>query len=495
MHGYVFPTDYSDSKIKHQGFFAIDSSLKKDENTLLIDGGDTIQGSPFTTYLHEKIHSPTIIAEAMNQMGYNYVTLGNHDFNYGYDYLNTYIGQLNATVLCANVVDTENNHNFIENQVIHTMPNNLKIGIIGMTTDFINRWESPANLMHFKISDPYEAAKKALNILKNKVDLVIGIYHGGFEQDITSHRVLSKTTENIAYKLCQTLPFDLLLTGHQHIPISNATLHGTHIVQTPMNGLQYAKVTIAIDSDKPAVFYSELLTPSIDTDTLHNYDCWQDTEKQVQTWLDQRIGVLDTKLIPQAHLTMAIHGNLIANFLNQIQLEVSGADVSCTSLANQVFGLNKNVTLRDIVTTYKYPNTLFVLEITGTLLKKALEQAASYFENNDGKLQISEAFIKPKIANYNYDYFSGITYTINTTKAIGTRIEELFFRNMPVEDEQVFKLVMNNYRASGAGNYEFYEECPILKDIQISTTDMVIDYIKQHPHTKIDQTHYYKVLS
>lgn len=505
IHGSVFPTDYTDNAIRHMGLLAIKSSFMKDQNTLVIDGGDTIQGSPFATYLHDEVGNASLMAEVMNHLGYDYVTLGNHDFNYGYDYMMSYLKGLKATVLCANVSDHKQKDRFIKDYTIHTLQNGLKVGLVGLTTDYINVWEQKQNLSHFTVHDTFSVASEVVKSVRSSCDILIGIYHGGFEYDLDSHRCLSTTSENIAYKLCEALPFDLLLTGHQHMNIWDRTIFGTHIVQTPMNGLKYAEINI--DSlGKQLDITSRLIEPAL---SIQDAGIWLNLpetidqslytklpviQSQIQTWLDQYVGALDEGLCPDTHLNMALHGNLIANFLNQIQLDLTGADISCTSLANHVLGLDQQVTLRDIVSTYIYPNTQVVLEITGADLMSALERSAAYFELSGQTISISNDFLQPKLAHYNYDYFSGIEYTMDISKPVGWRITSLTFKQQPVTKDHIFKLAMNNYRASGTGGYEFYTKCKVLADIQTTTTDMVIDYIKKHPKVIVDKTKYYQVM-
>jgi 2',3'-cyclic-nucleotide 2'-phosphodiesterase/3'-nucleotidase len=143
------------------------------------------------------------------------------------------------------------------------------------------------------------------------------------------------------------------------------------------------------------------------------YNKFLPLEDKIQEWLDTPVGVLDTKLQPTTHLDMALNGSNLANFINQIQLESSNADISCTTFANVIKGFSENVTVRDILSTYPYPNTLAVLEVNKNILKLALERAASYFENNNGNVTVSERFLKPKVEHYNYDYFSNINYTFD----------------------------------------------------------------------------------
>ena len=101
-HGYLFDTDFASREPRDQGLLGF--RFEVDGNTLVIDGGDTIQGSPLTTYCQSE-GEPLPIAGAMNALGYDYVTLGNHDFNTGPEYLADYLNRLNARCLCANVAD------------------------------------------------------------------------------------------------------------------------------------------------------------------------------------------------------------------------------------------------------------------------------------------------------------------------------------------------------------------------------------------------------
>ena len=139
LHGYVYPTDYTDTTEKPMGLLNILSHYQKDGNTLIIDAGDTIQGSPFMTFLSTENLEKHPVATVMNQGGYDYITLGNHEFNYGYDYLKSYLTNLNAKCLCANIID-KTGILPIASSDIKVMENGLKVGVIGFTTDFIPIW-------------------------------------------------------------------------------------------------------------------------------------------------------------------------------------------------------------------------------------------------------------------------------------------------------------------------------------------------------------------
>lgn len=491
VHGYIYPTDYTDTTKKPVGFLNMIADFKKDGNTLIIDGGDTIQGSPFTTYTSKKDLEVNPLATVLNAGGYDYIALGNHDFNYGYDYLNSYLTHLNAKCLCTNVEDITGNLPIFPS-AIHTLENGLKIGLIGCTTDFIPVWEKPENLTNFRVAPTLSRIKEHFDAICSQVDVMIGIYHGGFAYDLESHKQLSSTSENIAYDLCKDYDFDILLTGHQHLPIADDTLFGTHIVQTPHYGSAYARVDLTLDATTKHIT-SRLVATRVHK-PCKTYADLLPLEKKIQVWLDQPVGFLNTDLVPRKHLTMAQEGSLLANFINQVQLDRSGADISCCSFANSIKGFNKAVTVRDIVSTYIYPNTLVVLEVNGQIVKDALENVASYFHLEDGQVTVSEKFMKPKVAHYNYDYFAPLHYTFDITQPVGSRVKNLTLHDQSVLPTDTFSLVMNNYRFSGVGGYDMYPSCKVLKEILVEMPEIIIDYFTKNKDVTVDTTQYFNIL-
>lgn len=492
VHGYVYPTDYRDQDLKPQGFLCMMEQFKKDGNTLIVDGGDTIQGSPFTTFMSREKLPKNPIAEVMNKAGYDYITLGNHDFNYGYDYLKSYLNYVNATCLCTNVEDTLGQLP-IKKHTIHTLENGLKIGLIGVSTEFIPVWEKAENLTHFSVSSTIESIRPSYESLRGEVDVLVGIYHGGIEYDLETNKKLSESKENLAYTICEAFDFDVLLTGHQHIPLANQTIAGTHIVQTPQYGTQFAEIEVSVSENGQVNSSSKLVA----TDLNYNAGLYHELmplESALQTWLDEPVGFLDTKLMPSGHLDMALHGTYLANFINQVQLERSGADIACTSFANSVKGFNAEVTVRDIVSTYIFPNTLFVLEVTGEVLKAALENSASYFRMENGEVSISDKFLKPKVSHYNYDYFMPLCYTFDLTKPVGERVTSMSLHGKQVSLTDTLKLAMNNYRYSGVGGYDMYPACKIVQEILVEMPEIIIDYFMEYQHVTVDKNQYITII-
>ncbi|MBN1778344.1 MAG: bifunctional metallophosphatase/5'-nucleotidase [Clostridiales bacterium] len=483
-HGYIYPTDFISPGTLAQGLLRM--PFVHDGNTLIIDGGDTLQGSPLTYYCRA-LGKPMPCADVMNDLKYDYVTLGNHDFNYGYGTLKDYLLRSNAKCLCANVRDSAGALPILP-YALHTLENGLRVGLIGVVTHWINRWEKAENLGSVAVSDTMEAARGAVNALRGKADVMIGIYHGGFERDLETGRLLSDTDENIGWRLCEELPFDILLTGHQHIPVANKVIHGTHVAQTPGNAKAYVRLTI----DGKGAISSRLCEP----DAPPVVKPWEQTlYDDLNQWLDTPIGRLSGPLRPEPKLDMALHGSKIADFINRVQLDASGAQVSCAALSNDVAGFREQVTVRDVVSSYPFANTLVVLRVTGKVLKAALEQCATYFKvAADGSLAIGDFFLRPKEAHYNYDFFCGISYAFDLRNPAGKRVTKLEYQNEPVSPGDSFSLVMNNYRATGSGGFDCYLPCPREKEIQTEVSELILNYLSSHKLVQIMDERSYTVV-
>lgn len=495
VHGYFYPTSYGDTLEKNMGLFQCAADFCKDEDTLIMDGGDILQGSAFDCYCRQTIKSSRLIAEIMNDCGYDYYTLGNHDFNYGQEYQAEYRNAHHGRCVCQNVTDLEGN--VLYPYDIKRMSNGLRVGIVGIVTDYINVWEKEENLTGVRVIDPVEAARKALHEMTGQTDLTICIYHGGFEREVATGRVLSETAENAAYRICEELDFDVLLTGHQHMSIDGQQLNGTYVVQPKEFAKEYHYLEITVEDGKKEIdskrCIPQIKQPMEEESARADADLgkilrekYMDVEQKVQTWLDETVGQLSRALIPEDKVTMALCGSPIADFLNQVQLHFSEAQLSAVGLANEIAGFRREVSMRDIIATYPYPNTLVVCRITGRQLKTAMERSAEYFAvAEDGRIEVSKSFLEPKIEHYNYDYYAGVTYKIDPAKPIGNRIGNLCCQGNEVREDDTFTICLNNYRHTGTGGYEVYKECEVVREINMEMVELIMEYFLQNPYIEV----------
>lgn len=485
LHTFIYPTDYRSTEERELGLFKCANRFQKDGNTLIIDGGDVLQGSPLGAFCHDSQEDASSFAEIMNCCGYDYVTLGNHDFNYGMAYLDSYLNALRARCVCQNALRDNGTVRFPSR--VHVLENGLRVGIVGIVTDHVNVWERPEHLAGLTITDPLPAAREALEALRGQADITICIYHGGFERDIATGRVLSTSNENIAYRLCQELNFDILLTGHQHMCIPGQSLFGTFAVQAPDSGRAFISLK-AVVTDGHITCNSQAVPAGGDCDPIL-LDRFGNLERGAQTWLDTVVGYLDRPMLPAPPLIMAAEGSDIADFFNEVQMSCSGAQLAATSLANEIAGFPQIVHRRDVLTAYPYTNTLMVLRVTGAVLRRAMERSAEYFAVDDeGRICVADSFLKPKVEHYNYDYFAGVNYAIDISKPVGRRITGLTYQGKAVKDNDEFTICLNSYRASGAGGYPEYTQCQVVREINMEMSDLILEHFKNTPKLSL-KTH------
>lgn len=485
-HGHLFPVNYAGKCSENAGLLNLAHQIEKDGNTLVLDGGDTLQGTPLSQYYisHRQVYPFHPFAEGFNAMGCDYFTLGNHDFNFGYEVLKEYVNAMNATCLCANVNDLRGELG-VKNHVIHVLENGLRIGLTGIVTDYVNIWEQEKNLSELKVTDAFEAAQREYEILRGQCDVCVCIYHGGFEEDLETGERLTQSRENVACEIARKLGYDILLTGHQHIAMAGKDLHGTYAVQPPANAGKYISLEAVYNAACTQVSISSEV---VKVGAIHDEQPFEKLlplELDVQAWLDAPVGLLAQEIPAEEKLDAALHGSRMADLFNQIQLEETGADFSCTSLGNIPVGLPREVTMRDICTAYLFPNTLFVLEVDEKVLRTALERCASYLDVEDDAVRVSDEFLRPKVEHYNYDFYSGIRYTFDVGRPVGSRVISLTKADGTPLSDKKYRLVMNNYRASGTGGYQIFETCPVLWCGEKEMPELIAEYIRKYSPVEV----------
>ena len=503
-HGYLFPTNYADRQERAMGLMKLAADFPHDGNTLILDGGDTIQGSPLTNFFHrlpeeerrrclaDGTHGRHPIAAMMNLAGYQFVTLGNHDFNYGVRCLADYLNELNAKCLCCNIRDRDGLLP-IAPYAVHQLENGLRVGLVGACTPFVARWENPKTVAQLVIEDAVDACAHALEAVKPQCDVTVLIYHGGFECDLKTGEPLTESRENEACRICRELDFDLVLTGHQHMRVDGVRFGHSYAVQPGYRAPHACAVTVTVHEDGSKSFESEIL-PASANPLPEAAALLAPLEQRVQAWLDTPAGHLDIPLQGGDHLAQAVHGSPLANFINTVQLAASGAQISACSLPNEFKGLPTTVTVRDVVSTYIYSNTLVVLALDRAALRQYMERSAMYFAiGSDGQLRIADEFLAPKVEHYNYDYFSGVDYVIDVRRPAGERVTSIRLNGRELGEDETVTVCINSYRSCGTGGYGFLVGQKVVADIQTDVADAMIEYIMTHPQIRVDTHRYCEV--
>lgn len=478
-HGHIFPVNYAANLPEASGLLNLASEIRKDGNTLVLDGGDSLQGTPLTQhYLENRSKWPVHpVAEAFNAMGLDCFTLGNHDFNFGYEALRDFIDAMDAECLCANLTDLGGELN-VRPWTVRTLANGLRVGITGAVTDFVNVWEQPCNMEKLRITDAFDAVARAYEYLKNRCDVTVCIYHGGFEEDLDTGKVLSNSGENVACKIARELEYDILLTGHQHMQVEGVELSGTYAVQPPANAPACIKIGAAVSDGLTRC--SSTVLPAGEKCAAEPYNTLLPLEREVQRWLDSPVGELSESIAPEGKLDAALYGSRVADLFNLVQLDATGADFSCTSLGNEPIGLASPVTMRSITAAYLFANTLVVLEVTEEVIRAALERCAEYFTLENGVPRVSDMFLRPKIEHYNYDFYAGISYIFDLRRPVGDRVVSLTLPDGSPLGAHKYRLVTSNYRATGTGGYDVLRNCRVLWRGGTEMPDLTARYLRSH---------------
>ncbi|MCF7924577.1 MAG: bifunctional metallophosphatase/5'-nucleotidase [Candidatus Izimaplasma sp.] len=497
IHGYILPINYANNNFDEIGLAKIATAIEtyKKNDLILIDTGDTIHGSPMM-YMHQKHlkNKPHPMAKAMNYLGYNYFIPGNHDFNYGKKYLKNFTVNLNAKTLCANITEKNNKLFFDKPYDIYTTTEGIKIAIIGLTTEYIPNWELPSHINELTFHSVINTLKKVLVEVKTyNPDSIIVAYHGGFEKDLnTFEPILKDTKENVASAIIEEFPeIDVLLTGHQHRNISQKS-NSIILSQPGSKGESFSIIDLEFEKKELWILKSSKITLK----TSSEYKAKQKVinlvsseEKLTQKKLNQVIGqIQDGSMLIEDQFKARLDKHPIVTLINKIQLKKSQAIISAMSLANDSTGFNQNVTIRNVLSTYPFANTLSVVKISGKELKLALEENAKYFTFKNDQICISKEFSKPKLQHYNYDMFDGIEYTIKVSNEIGNRIVSLTRKGKIIKPDDSFTLVLNNYRATGGGDFVIFKKLEIIKEIPKDVSVLIIEYIQNKkvikPETK-----------
>jgi 2',3'-cyclic-nucleotide 2'-phosphodiesterase/3'-nucleotidase len=486
-HGSLYPLNYAQNCPENTGLFCVAAQIRKDDDTLVIDGGDSLQGTPLISYYleHRDEYDFHPMAEGFNEMGLDYYTLGNHDFNFGYDAILDYTKYMKATLISANIVDKRGALG-ITRSVIHTVKDGTRVGITAAVTGYVNVWEQKENLTELEVTDPIVELKKELEVIRDKCDITVCIYHGGFEEDLSTGKLLSESRENEACRIARELDFDILLTGHQHMPVEGVTIEGTYGVQPPDKAKMYCELKTEGQGKELSVS-SKLVPLDAPGDAYEKireaHSFMEPLNEALNKWLDEPIGYLEKEIPAEEKLFAALNGSKVAALFNQVELDYTGADFSCTSLSNDPLGLKRDITVRDVLGIYQFANTIEMKSVTGAVIKQALERCAEYFDYDaeTGDIRISKVFLQPKVEHYNYDYYAGLEYAFDLTRPVGDRVVTLKkLDGTDLDMDATYTLALSNYRATGTGGYECIGKSPVARSFSDEMADLLISYIRKN---------------
>ncbi len=478
-HGYIFPYRYTDGASVNYGMARMNTLIKalRDENTIVIENGDVLEGSPLN-YYHFHYHKDEIspVTKVIDAMGYDYINLGNHDFNYGKEVLYRHLDNIQAPCITSNM--TDGGEHIGPTYVIRKIAGK-KVAVFGLLIQYIPHWEPEEHIRDMKFLSAVETAQKTVDLLKHleKPDYIICVYHGGFERDLVTNAPTENLTgENEGSAILNSVPgIDVLISGHQHVAYAG-TRNGIVYTQTHDKAAQLACVDIYTDT---GIIEPRLLEADTEPDP-EIMAIAQEEEEACQKWLDEPLGVSKVDLTVTNEDDARLHKHQIITFLNKAAMEASGADLAANSLFVGATGFKPQITMRDIVCTYVYPNTMVVKKITGKILREYLEYDMQFWSVRNDAIVPAREYVEPKPQQYNYDMIDGVEYTVKVSNSIGQRVISLTRNGVPVKDDDVFTLCISDYRASGGGDFNMLRDAPTVKEISQSFVEILADWVTEH---------------
>ena len=505
LHGNINPIDYYTNKPDNRGLAKVATLIKRirgeQPNVLLIDSGDTIQGSPLESFHGRKNNQPRDpMMLVMNSLKYDAMAVGNHEYNFGLKVLEKARQEAQFPWLSANTYETKTGKTHYQPYLIRDVAG-VKIGILGLTTPGIPNWDNPPNYAGLEFHNPISEAMKWVAVLrgKEKVDVVVVAMHMGLGEDLRTGEVSPGQVphENDAVQIAKQVPgIDVIFMGHTHRDVPSLYINGVLITQANAWGRHLARADMYLEKSPQGWRVYAKAARTIPTDDRVAADpevvkLAEPYDRETQAWLGRTIGESAADLSAK---DARFRDTAILDLIQKVQLEAGNADVSMVASFNSEARIAKGpVSVRDIAGLYVYENTLAVLEVTGQQLKAALEHSAEYFKTYVPGKPITEQ-INEKIPSYNFDIAEGVNYELDISKPIGQRIQNLTFKGQPVTPDQKFRLATNNYRVNGGGGYEMYKAAPVVYRSSEEIRELIIDWFEKHKTVPIEPNNNWKLV-
>ena len=491
LHGNINPIDYYTNKPDNRGIAKVATLIKRirkeQPNVLLIDSGDTIQGSPLESFHGRKNNAPPDpMMLIMNSLNYDAMAVGNHEYNFGLKVLEKARSEAKFPWLSANTYDKAKQQPHYKPYIVKEIAG-VRIGILGLTTPGVPNWDNPPNYAGLEFHEPVAEARKWVPILREqeKADVVVIAMHMGLEEDLRTGEMSPGQVlhENEAILIAKEVPgVDVIFMGHTHREVPSLYINGVLLTQANHWGRHLARADLYLQKAGTGWRMYAKSARTIPNDDRVEPDpdvvkIAEPYDRETQGWLSRVIGDSAEELTAR---DARFRDTAILDLVQKVQLDAGKADVSMVASFNPAARIAKGpVSVRDIAGLYVYENTLVVLEVTGQQLKDALEHSAKYFKEYVPGKPASD-LVDDKIPAYNFDIAEGVTYDLDISKPIGQRIQNLRFRGQPLSLTRKLRLATNNYRVNGGGGYDMYKNATVVYRSSEEIRELIIDWVEKN---------------
>ena len=487
------------------------------DSCVTLDAGDTIQGTPLA-YYYAKIDPITKgsthpMATAMNAIGYDAAAMGNHEFNYGLDTLDTFRRQLRFPLLCANALDWNTGRSVYPTYIIKTVnlkgSKPIKVGIVGLVTPGVSIWDKANVEGKVKFNGIVEQAKIVVpQVKKAGADVVIVSAHSGADGS-SSWGDAIPFVENAATQLAEEVAdIDAILVGHAHkeIPqryvVNKATGKQVLLSEPLYWGMRVTVMDIDLTKVRGQWEVASASATLLNANTVPEDKQVADLVRPAhQKVLEYVNGVIGTCKQEMTGATACWEDSAAVDLINFVQAQAVKAGLVGTADENTpVLSIAApfsrtaripagDVTVRDVAGLYVFDNTLLGIKFTGKQVKAYLEKSVEYFRQVSSAGPVPSAQVTNAVTpaapsgtpDYNYDVMGGLdkplTYDIDLSVPAGNRIRNLSYGGTLVADGDSYVIAINNYRQSGGGGFPDVTTAPVVYNRQNEIRQLIIDWV------------------
>lgn len=402
---------------------------QKNPNVLVLDAGDTLHGMPIVN-----ISKGENAIKVLDAVGYDFMTLGNHDFNYGYERVLELEKSAKVKMLNANIVDESGANIFTPYEIVEK--DGIKIGIFGLATPETAYKTSPKNVEGLTFKDPIEVSKDMVEQLKDKTDIIIALAHIGLdESSVVTSKKIAESVDGI----------DIIVDGHSHTQLPEGLLvNDTLIVQTGEYDKNLGIVDIEFTNGnitkKEAKLMSSEDSGDIEKDS-NIVKVIEDIQKQNEPIFSEVVAKTDIDLDGERENVRTKETNL-GNLSSDAVRVATGADVAFVNGGGIRASIPAgDITKGKIAEVFPFGNTIHLKKITGSDLIEVLENSVSGYPATQG------AFLQ----------VSGLTFSFDEGKEAGNRVTDVTVGGNPLDESAEYTVAINDFMAIGGDGYDVFK--------------------------------------
>lgn len=485
VHGRVMHWDYERDREAPWGLSraaTVVDSLRRTYpgQVVLVDAGDLLQGNPFAAYFATvRRVRPHPIVEAMNVLGYDAAVPGNHEFDFGLEFLERSTADAKYRIVAGNVFRLpQRTFLYLDGATVER--GTVRVGIAGFTTPGVMVWNGGHLVGRVVVEPILPHADRSLRELQARgAHLKVVLIHSGLD-GVSSYDTAGVGAENVAAALAGLgVKPDLVVVGHSHRRLRDSVIEGVHFVQPDPWARSLSVVHVLLTGDSSAGNWKvdriagELVPLQNVVPDPRVAGRFAPFHEEVRAWVLRPIATTRERWSAQY---ARVEDTPIIDFINRVQQSVTGAQLSATAAFNVEAGFGPGpIRLGDVAALYPYENTLKAVKIDGATLKWYLEKSALYFRT----FRPGEPIVNDSVPGYNFDIVSGVSYSIDLSRPPGSRIRDLEYRGRPVTPADTFTLALNSYRQAGGGGYDRLRQLPVIYDRGESLRDLLVEAMRR----------------